>query len=160
MKIEKKFFSISFSEMLILTLFILLFVNVLAFLAALITGISYLTILRTGWFLLVVYPIAHGVIQASMDRNGMLIISGYDDFQAFKKELKTISHRISYEQTDKHDKVFKFNRSTRLGRLINLLFREDFTMVRRNGTVEIYGKRNTLKRIERRYKLLHQDEDS
>ena len=155
MEIEKKYFGISYSEMVVLILFILLFVNVLALLASLIIGISYLQILSTGWFLFLVYPVAHGVIQSVIDKNGVLIISGYDDFQALKRELKTISRRISYQVTERHDNVFKFNRSTRLGRMLNLFFREDFTMVVRNGTVEIYGKHNTLIRIERRFKLLH-----
>jgi hypothetical protein len=155
MKIEKKFFGISFSEMILLTLFILLFVNVLAIIASLITGIPYLQILGVGWFLLLGYPLGHGVIQSSIDRNGMLKISEFDDFSQLKTELKAISRRISYRETDSHDKVLKFNRSTRLGRALNFIYREDFTVVRCNGTVEIYGKRNTLKRIERRFMMLH-----
>jgi hypothetical protein len=158
MRIEKKLFGTSFSEMILLTLFILVLVNVLAVIASFITGIPYLQILSIGWFLLVVYPIGHGVIQSIMDKNGMLKISEFEDFNILKKELKTISRRINYQQTESDDRVLKFNRRTKLGRMFNVIFREDFTVVRSNGTIEIYGKQNALKRIERRFQMLHPEE--
>lgn len=156
MKIKKKLFSVSIPEMIKLILFILLLVNVLAYIYALMLGESYLSIFQSAWIILIGYPIAHGVIQSRLNRNGVLIVSQFENADLLKKEIEYIAGRIGYEVTSRDDKIVNFNRLTGVSKFLNRLYREDFSVVSSENSVEIHGKRNTLFRINKRLKEINQ----
>jgi hypothetical protein len=156
MKIKKKLFSVSIPEMIKLTLFILLLVNVLAYFYALALGESYFAIFRSAWIILIGYPIAHGMIQSRLNRNGVLIVSQYENAELLKKEIEYIAERIGYEVTSRDEKSVNFNRLTGVSKFLNRLYREDFSLVLNENSVEIHGKRNTLFRINKRLKAINQ----
>jgi hypothetical protein len=141
MKIKKKLFSVSIPEMIKLILFILLLVNVLAFIYALMLGESFLSIFQSAWIILIGYPIAHGVIQTRLNRNGVLIVSQFDNADLLKKEIEYIAGRIGYEVSSRDDKTVNFNRVTWISKLLNKLYNEDFSLVTSENSVEISWKK-------------------
>jgi len=154
MKIEKRFFKVSVAEMMGMILFGLLLVNGIVFLFAVLTGASFISVFKNTWLISIFYPVGHGVIQSLINKNGIMIISQFDDLDSLKERLEYSAGRIGYKVTYRDNTNIKFDRKTKLGRIVNLLFREDFKLVLSGAKVEIYGKRNALIRIERRVTYL------
>ena len=152
MKIEKKLYEVSFFEMIKLIFFIILLVNGITYLFALLTGASFMSVFNRTWPIILGYPLAHGVIQSLINRNGVLVINEFEDPELLEKQITYIAGRISYKITDKDNSGIIFRRRTKIGRIQDLLFKEDFKMILSDNTAEIFGKRNTLLRIEKRLK--------
>ena len=152
MKTEKKLYKVSFFEMIKFTFFIILLVNGVTYLFTLLIGASYMSIFNSTWPILLGYPLAHGVIQSLINRNGVLIINEFEDPELLEKQITYIAGRISYKITDKDNSDIIFRRRTKIGRIQDLLFKEDFKTIFSDNGAEIYGKRNTLLRIEKRLK--------
>lgn len=154
MKIEKSYFKVSLAEMAGMIFFALLLVNGIVFLFALLIGASFTSVFQSTWFISIVYPVGHGVIQSMINKNGVMVLSQFDDLDSLREQLEHSAGRIGYKVIHKDDKTIKFDRKAKLGRVLNLLFREDFKVVLSDSKVEIYGKRNALIRIERRVTYL------
>ena len=152
MRTEKKLFEVSYFEMIKLTIFVILLVNGVTCLFTLLIGASFISVFNSTWLILIGYPLAHGVIQTVINRNGVLIIDEFEDAEVLQKQIEYIAGRISYKITEKNNSDIKFRRKTWFGRIQDMLFREDFKMIISDSTAEIYGKRNTLLRIEKRLK--------
>jgi hypothetical protein len=149
MEIKKKMYGTSVSEMIKLTLFILFIVNVLAFIYALLLGESFTAIFRSAWIILIGYPVAHGLIQTRINRNGVLILTQYDGSDLLKKEIKHIAERIGYEIKSESENHVVFRRLSFINRLLNPLYPEDFSLDFDGDSAKIQGKRNSLYRIEK-----------
>lgn len=154
MKVEKKLLKVSVRDAIIMTLFTLVLVNGLGYLISLVLGISFLTLFSNTWILFIGYPVAHGIIQSRINRKGVLIISDFDDFSSILQEIEYIAGRINYKLTKEDNGNIRFNRKSKFGRFLNLVFKEDFTMTKHDNYTKIYGKRSTLMRIEKRLKKL------
>lgn len=149
---------ISVRDTVVMTLFTLVLVNGLAYLISLVLGISFLTLFSNAWILFIGYPIAHGIIQSRINRKGVLTIRDFDDFDSILLEIEYIAGRINYKLTKEAGGKIRFNRKSKFGRFLNRIFKEDFTMTSKDNSIKVYGKRNTLRRIEKRLKKLEESE--
>lgn len=154
MKIEKSYFKVSLKEMAAMIFFALLLVNGIMFLFSLLIGISFTSVFQSTWFISIVYPVGHGVIQSIINKNGVMVLSQFDDLDSLREQLEHSAGRIGYKITYKDNTTIKFNRKATTGRFMNFLFGEDFKVVLSDDRVEIFGKRNALVRIERRVTYL------
>lgn len=145
---------VSVRDTIIMTLFTLVLVNGLAYIASLMLGISFLKLFSNTWILFIGYPVAHGIIQARLNRKSVLTISDFDDFSSVLQEIEYIAGRINYEITKEDNGTVRFNRKSKLGKFFNMIFKEDFTMTSQDNYIKVNGKRNELKRIEKRLKKL------
>jgi hypothetical protein len=148
MKQEKSLFAISISETIILSLFFLVVLNGVIFLFSVIFGKPSLFFNDYGWISQIVFPIVYSIIQSSINRNGVLMLTDFSDVALIAKQLETIIFKRGYMISDRETENVKYGRTTKWGRFFNLFFREDITIrVTENG-VSIFAKRNMLNSIE------------
>lgn len=154
MIIEKNFYNVNLTEMTVLVIFGLGVINGIVFLFSMLTGVKFVAVFSNTWPISIGYPLVHGVIQSLLNRNGVMSIRKFDDPESLREQIEHSARRIGYIITEKGNGHLKFNRRTKAGRGLNLLFREDFRVTFSDSEVKVFGKRNPLNRIEKRLTYL------
>ncbi len=152
--IKTKYFGVNLAEMAALIVFGLIVINGIIFLFSIIAGARFLEVFKSTWLISLGYPVLHGIIQSYINRNGVMTITEFDDPVSLTEEIEHSAGRIGYKITKKDNGNLRFNRRSKSGRILNLLFREDFRVTVSDSEVKIRGKRNPLKRIGKRLTYL------
>ncbi len=148
MKIERQLFKISLLET--FSYFGLLFVliNGFAFLFTVIEGDMRLLIYDTSWIFQLIMPIFLALAVNSVNRNGVLKITDFNDLDALKNKIDLIIKKRGLIKSDNESKLDNYTKKTKWGRFFNLFFREDINVKYLEDEVLVYGKRNMFSPIE------------
>ena len=90
MKLEKTLFKISIKETLILSIFFFFLLNGFVFLISLLTGKPRFLFYDTAWILQIIFPFVYSIIQTSINRNGVLKITEYDDITNLVQHIEPL----------------------------------------------------------------------
>ena len=148
MKTEKKLKSVSLPEMAIISLTLLLLFNGLAYLIfTIFFKMSFTELFAKTWIILIFIPLIQGIIQSSINRNGILTIDSKDKTNVVLVKIEKLLNQREYKiiESNKGNSIFEFK--TIWKRLTNINSGK-VVISNHEGFVEILGKRNILSRIE------------
>ncbi len=149
MKIELKLFPTSIKEILILSLFLLLLMNGLAYLIyTLILGLPFNELFNKSWLILVLIPLIQGIIQPISNRNGLLTIGEIVKSNRIDEKLIELMQKVNYIEIARNESFLLFDNKIGWKRRTNRLFSGKVKVIHENGTLYIYGKKILLNRIE------------
>jgi hypothetical protein len=144
MKLEKTLFKISIKETLILSIFFFFLLNGFVFLISLITGKPRFLLYDTAWILQIIFPFVYSTIQTSINRNGVLKITEYDDITNLVQHIESLFLKQGYIVEKSNNNNVSFAKKTKWGRFFNNFFRENINIQIRKGELLIFSKRNLL----------------
>jgi hypothetical protein len=151
MKIEKTFYKISLQETFLLLGLMLILFNGLIFTYTLITGNPRLLIYDSSWILQFVFPILYSIIMTSINRNGVLKITSFNNATALIEKIELLV-RKRYIRLDSETGNFEYMKKTKWARFFNYFFRENIRMKITEEEIVIFAKKNLLDSIEMKIK--------
>lgn len=151
MNIEKKFFKSVAADFVLFALFMFILLVIMIGLLLFITGrnLSSFKEIAVIWSL---YPILAAWIQTSINRPGIMTISGLNNSSNLIDSLEAGALNLDFIVTERTDTVIKFDKKSKMSRFINIFGRENLKVILENEMVLIHGKKNILKRLELRIK--------
>jgi hypothetical protein len=151
MKIEKTFYKISLQETFLLLGLMLILFNGLIFTYTLITGNPRLLIYDSSWILQFVFPILYSISMTSINRNGVLKITSFNNATALIEKIELLV-RKRYIRLDSETGNFEYMKKTKWARFFNYFFRENIRMKITEEEIVIFAKKNLLDSIEMKIK--------
>ncbi|MDX9697633.1 MAG: hypothetical protein RBT49_17710 [Bacteroidales bacterium] len=151
MKTEKTFYKVSIQETFLLMGFMLILFNGLIFTFTLVTGNPRLLIYDTSWILQFVFPILHSIIWTSINRNGFLKISEFNDSTQMIARIETLMPK-RHIRFDSDTGNIEYLKKTKLARFFNNFFRENIKIENTKEEIVIFAKKNILNSIELKIK--------
>lgn len=148
MKIEKSLFKISISETIIFLLFCLVSLNAIIAVTSVLIGKPGFVLSETGWISQLVFPAVYAIMYTSINRNGVLHLTEFDDAGTVTRQIESILLKKGYSAVGANPEDINYTKSTAIGRFFNYFFREDINVKVTRNTVFIFGKRNLLTSIE------------
>ena len=144
MKLERTLFKISISEIILLSIFMIVGLNGVIFLISLLTGKTRFMFYDTAWILQIVFPFVFAIIQTSINRNGVLKLTEYRDIETLTRQIESFFLKKGYIAIDSKIENVKYVKKTKFGRFLNHIFREDIKVKVAENGVEIFAKKNLL----------------
>lgn len=141
MKIERTLFKISISETIILSIFLLVVLNGVIFLFSVVIGKPNLLIYDTAWISQIVFPILYSIMQTSINRNGVLKITDYNNLTTLTKQIESLILKKGYIAVNSKTEDIKYVKKTKWGRFFNHFFRENINVRVTETEVLIFAKR-------------------
>ena len=151
MKIEKTFYRIELKETILLLGLMLILFNGLIFTYTLITGNPRLLIYDSSWVLQFGFPILYSIITTSINRNGVLKITSFNNATALIEKIELLV-RKRYIRLDSETGNFEYMKKTKWARFFNYFFRENIRMKITEEEIVIFAKKNLLDSIEMKIK--------
>lgn len=144
MKFEKTFFKISVKETLILSVFFFSILNGLIFLITLLQGNPRFLLYDAAWIIQIIFPLLYVIIQTSINRNGVLKVTGYNDSTMLRQKLETLILKKGYFVENASEREVSYAKKTKWDRFLNYFFRENIRVQMSKSEVMIFSKRNLL----------------
>ncbi|MFP4366513.1 MAG: hypothetical protein ACLFQA_05415 [Bacteroidales bacterium] len=113
MKLEKVLFKMSFTETLILSLFFFGIFNGFILLFMVLTGRTGFLLYDNAWIIQVFFPFMYSIIQTSINRNGILKISGYNDLLSLVKKIENLVFKKGYIPTEPKKQILQLQNRIR-----------------------------------------------
>ncbi|MEN6501802.1 MAG: hypothetical protein ABFC55_05430 [Tenuifilaceae bacterium] len=151
MKTEKTFCKVSIQEMFLLMGLMLILFNGLIFTFTFITGSPRLLVYDTSWIIQFGFPILFSIIWTSINRNGFLRISEFNDSTLLTAKIESIMTK-SYNRFDSETGNIEYLKKTKLARFLNYFFRENIKIEKTKEEIVIFAKKNILDTIELKIK--------
>jgi hypothetical protein len=151
MKTEKTFCKVSIQEMFLLMGLMLILFNGLIFTFTFITGSPRLLVYDTSWIIQFGFPILFSIIWTSINRNGFLRISEFNDSTLLTAKIESIMTK-SYNRFDSETGNIEYLKKTKLARFFNYFFRENIKIEKTKEEIVIFAKKNILDTIELKIK--------
>lgn len=151
MKTEKTFYKVSIQETFLLMGFMLILFNGLIFTFTLVTGNPRLLIYNTSWILQFVFPILYSIIWTSINRNGFLKISEFNNSTQLIARIETLMAK-RHIRFDSDTGNIEYLKKTKLARFFNNFFRENIKIENTKEEIVIFAKKNILDSIELKIK--------
>ena len=133
--------------------FMLILFNGLIFTFTLVTGNPRLLIYDTSWILQFVFPILYSIIWTSINRNGFLKISEFNDSTQLIARIEPLMAK-RYIRFDSESGNIKYLKKTKLAKLFNYFFRENIKIEKTKEEIFIFAKKNLLDLIELKIKYV------
>ena len=147
MKLERTFLRVSISETIILSMFLLVVFNFVIFLFSVVIGKPKLLIYDSAWISQIGFPILYSIMQTSINRNGVLKVTDYNDLAKLTKQIESLILGKGYIAVDSKIENIKYIKKTKWGRFFNHFFRENINVWVTENEVLIFAKRNILSPI-------------
>jgi len=144
MKFEKTLFKVSVKETLILSVFFFLILNGLIFLITVLQGNPRFLFYDTAWIIQIIFPFFYTIIQTSINRNGVLKVTGYYDSTVLMQQIETLILKKGYIVENASDRDVFYAKKTKWNRFLNYFFRENIRVQMNKSEVMIFSKRNLL----------------
>ena len=148
MKTERTASKISILDTIYLSVFMIVVFNGVIFLFFVIIGEPGFFIMDYMWISQFVFPVLYSIIQTSINRNGVLKVTAFDDQEALIKMIESQLISKSYIAIDSTTENIKYIKKTKWGRFLNYFFREDIRVKVAENEVLVFAKRNHLSSIE------------
>ena len=148
MKLVRKLFKISISETIIFLVFMLVAISGITILFSLIMGNPILSIDESQWIILIGFPFVYAIIQTSINRNGVLQVTGYKDLTTLIKQIESLILKKGFIATESNKGDIKYSKKSKWGRFFNYFLREDIIIRTKEDKTLIFAKRNILVPIE------------
>jgi hypothetical protein len=154
MKLERNFFEISISETILFSIFVLVVLNGIVFLFSVAIGKPRFFINDSGWISQIVFPFVYSiVILTTVNRNGVLKLTEFDDLVTLTKQIESLLFKKGYIAIDAKPEDVKYVKRTKLGRFFNQFFRENVNVRISENEVSIFAKKRLLDSIGMRLKF-------
>jgi hypothetical protein len=154
MKSEKVLFKMSVTETLLLLVFFLTIFNGFVFVLSLLIGRPGFLLYDSAWIPQIFFPVLYSIIQTSINRNGVLKISDYNDLPSLLQKIESLVLKKGYisadppvidlTSIDSNSLGLAYIRKTKWGRFFNYFFREDINLQIKKDEVLIFTKRNLI----------------
>lgn len=144
MKLEKTLLRVSVSETIILSIFLLVAFNSVIFLFSVAIGKPKLLIYDSAWISQIAFPILYSIMQTSVNRNGVLKITDYNDLTKLTKQIEFLILRKGYIAVDSKTENIKYAKKTKWGIFFNYFFKENINVRVTENEVLIFARRNIL----------------
>lgn len=148
MKIERQQFKISLFDTFLYFGLLFVLINGFSFLYTVIEGNMRLLIYDTSWITQLILPLFLALAVNSVNRNGVLKITDFNDLDAVKNKIDLIVRKRGLIKTDNESKLDNYTKKTKWGRFFNLFFREDINVNYSREEILIYGKTSMISLIE------------
>ena len=149
MKTEKTLFQISLLETFLYFALLLIVLNVPIFIFTLISGAPRLLIYDTSWITQFLFPIGVSIIWTSINRNGFLKLTMFNDSKPLIEKIESLVLKKGYVKIGSETDTYEF---VSWGRFFNYFFRENVRIEITNDEILIYSKKNVLDSIEMKLK--------
>jgi hypothetical protein len=153
MKLERNFFKISISETIIFSIFFLVVLNGVVFLFSVAIGKPDFFIRDSVWMSQIVFTFLYSIILASINRNGVLKLTEFDDLATLTKQIESLLYKKGYIAIDAKPEDAKYVKRTKLGRFFNYFFRENVDVRISENGVSIFARKHLLDSIGMRLKF-------
>ncbi|MDP2060742.1 MAG: hypothetical protein Q8J97_13455 [Flavobacteriaceae bacterium] len=151
MKLERNFFKISISEI-IFSIFFLVVLNGVVFLISVVIGKTGFFLRDSVWMSQIIFIFLYSVILASINRNGVLKLTEFDDLATLTKQIESLLFKKGYIAIDSKPEDVKYVKRTKLGRFFNYFFRENVDVRISENGVSIFARKHLLDSIGMRLK--------
>ncbi len=105
----------------------------------------------TSWIIQFGFPILFSIIWTSINRNGFLRISEFNDSTLLTAKIESIMTK-SYNRFDSETGNIEYLKKTKLARFFNYFFRENIKIEKTKEEIVIFAKKNILDTIELKIK--------
>lgn len=153
MKLERNFFKISISETIIFSIFVLVVLNGVVFLFLVVIGKSGFFKSDSVWMSQIVFTFLYSIILASINRNGVLKVTAFDDLVTLTKQIESLLFKKGYIAIDSKAETVKYVKRTKWGRFFNYFFRENVDVRISENGVSIFARKHLLDSIGMRLKF-------
>ncbi len=153
MKVEKSLFRISLVALFQNFLMIAIPLNVILFVFTFLSGEPRSMIYDSSWIIQLALPLLISIVQVSTySRNGVLLLSEYNDSSTLMKKIESILLKKGYIKVDSKPESVKYIEARKRFIFINNLFNYEVIIKPTANTVEIYSKNVILIPIESKLK--------
>ncbi|SMO36845.1 hypothetical protein SAMN06265379_101316 [Saccharicrinis carchari] len=153
MKFVRTLFKVSYSEIFLFLLSILLLTNVPVFIFTLIKGNPSLFLNDASWIMQLLFPLAYSLIFTAVNRRGVLKVSAFDDQKTINQKIKSVLLKKGFIATDATKANQKYIRKTKLDRLLNAILNQDIDIKITDNEVFIFARKNMLDSIKMKLKF-------
>jgi hypothetical protein len=153
MKFEKTLFKVSVKETLMLSVFFFLILNGFIFIITVLQGDPRFLFYDTAWIIQIIFPFFYTIIQTSINRNGVLKVTGYYDSTVLMQQIETLILKKGYIAENASDREVSYAKKTKWNRFFNYFFRENIRVQIKKSEVLIFSKRNLLLYLSTRKKM-------
>lgn len=137
--------------MFLISIISLIILNGLAFLVyTLILQLPYIELLNKTWIILILMPLFQGIVQALINRNGMLTIES-PKLQIINNKIEELLSLNAYVETNRTDNSATFEFLAKWKKIFSVI-NNKVIIKNEENLVVISGKRTILKRIESKIK--------
>lgn len=151
MKTEKTLYKVSIQETFLQIGLMLILFNGLIFTFTLVTNNPRLLIYDSSWILQFVFPILYSIIMTSINRNGILKITQFNDTNALIERIESLMNK-KYIRLGSEIGNFQYVKKTKWARFFNYFFKENILIEKTKEEIVIFAKKNFLDSIELKIK--------
>lgn len=147
MQFEKKIFKLSLVEPFLYFILMFVLINLAFFMFSLIEGNPRFFAYDSSYIIQIVFPVFYVVILTSINRNGVLEVTEFQDSVILTNKVDVYLKRRGYIGIDTENRITKYVRKNKWGRMLNFFFRENINVEITDNKLTIYAKRNLLDSI-------------
>ncbi|MDY0201672.1 MAG: hypothetical protein RBR40_11870 [Tenuifilaceae bacterium] len=126
--------------------------NIPLILITLIIGTPRILIYDSSWILQFAFPLLYSIIWTSINRNGVLKLTLFNDSKTLEEKLESFLLKRGYVRNGTETENIQFVRKSKLGKFFNYIFRENIRMKITDTEILIYSKKHLLVPIEMKFK--------
>ena len=153
MKIERNLMKMSLLDTLLYFVLLFVFINGIIFLfTIIITGEPKIFISDGSWISQLLFPFLYSVIHNSINRNGVVKITDYSDFDYLKEQIEQSILKNRLHVTNIESDSYIYKRKSKIGRIFDVSAGEKVTIKYSDTQIQINSKKNILIQIEQALK--------
>jgi hypothetical protein len=150
MKFEKKYSRIERKDILLYFLFVISLYIIVLIPALIIFGAK--AIFNESNIIWIFYPGLLTWIHTAVNKNGVLIISGFDNMAPVIGSIETGALKLDYLVTQNTSTAIIFDKKNKWGRFFNVFIRENLKVTLEEDKILVHGKKNILTNLENKVK--------
>jgi hypothetical protein len=151
MNFKTEFYKASISEMILLSIVMLILLNGLVFLIfTLIFQVPFIELFNKTWIILIFIPLFQGIIQPLINRKGLLKIEN-NNLQIVNKKIEELLSLKGYIKTSENNNYDTFEFKSNWKKIYSIP-NHQVTVKTDESFIEITGKRNVLMSLESKIK--------
>ncbi len=148
MKFDKTLFKFSLSDVFRVFIFMSVIVVAVMYLISLLFGFSFSSYFLSSKIITPLIAFLPVFFAFLYNKNGRLVISGFQDFSKVIKEIENKLMKIGFVAYEQKDGEVRYDRKTKMGRAIGRVFKECIIVHYDNETISVISKRDILTRIQ------------
>lgn len=152
MKTDRVLFKLLPLETFLYFVLMVILLNIPLILITLIIGTPRILIYDSSWILQFAFPLLYSIIWTSINRNGVLKLTLFNDSKTLEEKLESFLLKRGYVRNGTETENIQFVRKSKLGKFFNYIFRENIRMKITDTEILIYSKKHLLVPIEMKFK--------